>query len=83
MAKLFMLYYYLSRLFKQQMGLSIDQYIRNMRIDRAKFLMTTTQESIQDISDQLGFSNRNYFTQVFTQVTGMSPAAYRKENQHI
>lgn len=75
--------YYLSRLFKQQMGLSIDQYIRNMRIDRAKFLMTTTQESIQDISDQLGFSNRNYFTQVFTQVTGMSPAAYRKENQHI
>ncbi len=75
--------YYLSRLFKQQMGISIDQYIRNMRIERAKFLMTTSQESIQEISDELGFSNRNYFTQVFTQVTGISPAAYRKENQRI
>lgn len=75
--------YYLSRLFKQQMGMSIDQYLRNMRIERAKFLMTTTQDSIQEISDQLGFSNRNYFTQVFTQVTGVSPALYRKENQHI
>ena len=73
--------YYLSRLFKQQTGVSIDQYIRNMRIDRAKFLLSTTQESIQDISDLLGFSNRNYFTQVFTQVVGISPAVYRKENQ--
>lgn len=75
--------YYLSRVFKQQTGQSIDQYIRNMRVERAKFLMTNTQESIQEISDQLGFSNRNYFTQVFTQATGQSPAAYRKEHRRI
>ncbi len=75
--------YYLSRLFKQQMGLSIDQYIRCMRIERAKFLLVNTQESIQNISDQLGFSNRNYFTQVFTQEIGQSPAAYRKEHQRV
>ena len=75
--------YYLSRLFKQQVGMSIDQYIRTMRVERAKFLLSTTQESIQDISDQLGFSNRNYFTQIFTQTEGVSPAAYRKENQRV
>ena len=75
--------YYLSRVFKQQTCQSIDQYIRNLRIERAKFLLINTQESIQDISDQLGFSNRNYFTQVFTQITGQSPAAFRNENRRV
>ena len=75
--------YYLSRRFKSETGFSIDEYTRNVKIERAKLLLTSTQDSIQDISDALGFGGRNYFAITFRKITGIPPAAYRKKYQKL
>lgn len=75
--------YYLSRVFKKETGFSIDEYTRNARIERGKLLLADTKQSIQIIAEQLGFGNRNYFAVCFKQVTGIPPAAYRKQHQRL
>lgn len=75
--------YYLSRKFKAETGDSIGDYIKFVKIERAKMLLANTQMSIQSISDSLGFGTRNFFSETFRKIAGMPPAAYRKQNQHL
>lgn len=75
--------YYLSRLFKKETGFSIDEYARNARIERAKLLLASSKDNIQEIAEALGFNDRNYFSVTFKKITGMSPAAYRKKYQRL
>lgn len=75
--------YYLSRLFKKETGFSIDEYARNAKIERAKQMLTSSHDSIQDIAEALGFNGRNYFSVIFRRNTGMPPAAYRKKYQRL
>lgn len=75
--------YYLSRKFKAETGDSIGDYIKFARIERAKTLLTTTQMSIQSISDSLGFGTRNFFSETFRTITGIPPGAYRKKYQYL
>lgn len=70
--------YYLSKKFKEEVGISINSYIKKSRIKRASYLLLTTDMDIQDISDSLHFGNRNFFSKVFKEETGMSPAHFRK-----
>lgn len=69
--------YYLSRLFRKEMGVSIADYIKYARVERAKVLLTCTELPIQEISDKLQFCARSYFSDTFSKVTGISPAEYR------
>lgn len=75
--------YYLSRKFKAETGDSVGDYIKFAKIERAKLLLTTTQMSIQSISDSLGFGTRNFFSETFRKIAGMPPAAYRKKHQYL
>ena len=75
--------YYLSRKFKNETGVSINEYIRRARIDRAKILLATTSMSIQSISDRLCFGSRSFFADTFRKETGIPPAEYRKQNQKL
>lgn len=75
--------YYLSRLFKKETGFSIDEYARNARVERAKIMLVNSTKSIQQIAEELGFGDRNYFTVTFKKVTGIPPATYRRKNQHL
>ena len=59
---------------------SIGDYAILFRIERAKLLLETSDMSIQDISDALGFSTRSYFSQCFREVTGMTPKGYQQKN---
>lgn len=72
--------YYLTKKFRKETGVRLVDYIRNARIERAKILLTTTDISIQDISDRLHFGARTYFTKVFRQVAGTTPAEFRETN---
>ena len=74
--------YYLSRKFREEVGIGIDDYIKDKKIERAKALLTETHIPIFEISDKLSFGTRNYFSEVFKKVTGLSPLEYRKKNQH-
>lgn len=73
--------YYLTRKFKNEMGMSVNAYIRKARIHYAKVLLTTTNVSIQEISEHLHFCSRSYFADIFQKAEGISPSDYRSQNQ--
>ncbi len=72
---------YLSRTFSEEMGISISDYIRDLKIERAQDLLVNTDISILDISCQLSFSSQSHFIQIFKQQTGVTPKKYRTQNK--
>jgi AraC-like DNA-binding protein len=70
--------YSFARLFKQQTGLSPQDFIRKKRVEHASKLLYHTDWSIKQISGACGFNDRYYFTRVFARVMGVPPANYRK-----
>jgi len=75
--------YYLSRLFKKEMGHSINDAIKRTKITRAQSLLVTSGDSIQDIADRLNFCSRSFFADTFKKVTGETPADYRSRNRRV
>lgn len=71
-------YSYLCDVFKQKTGQTISSYNARIFICKAIQLMQSTDDSLTEISDALGFSNPFYFSRVFRNVVGCSPSAYRK-----
>lgn len=70
--------YYLSQKFKKELGMNVTQYISLKRIERAKMLLHSSNQSIQSISEELGFCNQSYFSEIFRSIVGMSPGEYRE-----
>lgn len=70
--------YYFSKRFKREMGVTPKEYIRDKRLDRARFLLRTTGLSIQDIGERLHFGSHSYFTEAFRKAEGISPTRYRE-----
>lgn len=69
--------YYLTHKFKAETGLCINNYIKFAKIERAKVLLKSTDQTVQEIAASLCFSTRNYFSRVFQEVTGKTPIEYR------
>ena len=57
--------YYLTHKFKEETGLSVTDYIKFAKIERAKVLLKSTDQTVQDIATALSFSTRNYFSRIF------------------
>lgn len=70
--------YYLIHDFQRFAGLSPIKYLNARRIDESKALLESTDYSISQISESIGFSSPSYFSQVFKKLVGVSPADYRK-----
>lgn len=70
--------YYFSRKFRREMGMKVSDYIRDKKLEYAKMLLTSTGKSVQEISDTLRFSSRNYFSRIFKEKVGLSPVEYRE-----
>ena len=75
--------YYFSHKFKQEIGMSISEYIRKVKIEQACILLAGTHMGIQEISDELGFTSRSYFSSSFQKESGMSPSEYRRKNSKL
>ncbi|MCR1841927.1 helix-turn-helix transcriptional regulator [Murimonas intestini] len=75
--------YYFSHKFKKELGISINDFILNEKIEQAKLLLSGTNDNIQTISDNLLFGNRSYFYACFQKQTGMSPSEYRAQNTKL
>lgn len=69
---------YLTRQFRKETGVSLSDYVKYARVERAKLLLSTTDLNIQAIADELGFTTRSYFSQCFHQVVGQTPKEYRE-----
>ena len=65
------------RLFRNHLGTSPAHYISQVRIRKASHLLLLHNRSIDEVAELTGFPNRAYFSRVFKQVTGTSPAAFR------
>ncbi|MCG8568621.1 MAG: AraC family transcriptional regulator [Spirochaetes bacterium] len=68
---------YLSRVFKEKNGVNIFYYISQLRIREACRLLKTTNFSIIEISEQVGFNNLTSFNRTFKKITNRSPRDYR------
>jgi AraC-like DNA-binding protein len=73
--------YYLSRKFKQEMGISVSGYIRIIRVERSKLMLSTTNTPIHQIADMLHFASSSHFSEAFRDVVGKTPQQYRTDNQ--
>ena len=73
--------YYLVHAFKNYKGVSPINYLINRRLVEAKHLLATTNYPISKIAASIGFSSQSYFSQVFRKETGMSPNAYRQNEE--
>lgn len=70
---------YLSKLFKREMGVNLSTYILNTRIERAKFLLRTTDKKAYEIAEAVGIYDPVYFSKIFKKVTGLKPKQYREQ----
>ena len=69
---------YFSRVFKQQLGQSFSEYLRNKRVSMAEELLIHTRQSIQDIAVSAGFGSIATFNRVFRETRGCTPSRYRE-----
>ena len=69
---------YFSQMFKKEKGLGMNNYIAMQRVERAKFVLNSSDSRLSDVAAQCGFSSLAYFGQVFKKNTGMSPGEFRK-----
>lgn len=70
---------YLSLLFKKEVGITISDYIRDMRIEEAKKLLAYSSTPISEICALLNYTDQSYFTKVFKKQTGKTPKLYREK----
>ena len=71
---------HLSRIFKQETGISVSEYIRQRKIDMAKNLLRFSDYDFADIAAMLSYSSQSHFIQHFRTQMGMTPKAYRDRN---
>ena len=69
---------HLSRVFHQETGFGLREYLVHYRIRQACDLLLNTNLSVTQIADRCGFSDSNYFGDAFKKATGLSPREYRK-----
>ena len=74
---------YLSNLFRQEVGVTLTDYINKQRIQRAAHLLTTTDQKISSVAENVGILDGNYFTKIFKRLTGMTPTEYRRKHRTV
>ena len=71
---------YLNRLFKESVGISIVNYMKEKRLRESIVLLCDYKNTINSIAESVGFSSANYYIVAFKQHYGVTPAQYRQNN---
>lgn len=69
---------YLCRVFSEETGMTVGQYVTAIKMEEAKRLMDITPKAISEIADYLGYSSQSHFQRVFKKMLGMTPGEYRE-----
>ena len=69
---------YLCQIFKSLLGCTFGEYVKQQRILRARTLLASTGQSIEEIAAACGFASPTYFATVFKSAVGMTPSAFRQ-----
>ncbi len=70
-----------SNLMKQKFGKSFNEYISSIRIEKAKELLVHTKLSIDQVSEEIGYTNPKYFFKIFKKTVLCTPLEYRNQNR--
>jgi AraC family transcriptional regulator len=71
-------YSYLSNLFSEVEGITIEQYIINQKIEKVKELMMYNEQSLSQIALQLGYSSTAHLSNQFKKITGLTPTQFKQ-----
>ena len=74
---------YISHLFKDNMGITMKEYLIRKKINTAMELLVTSNLKISEISEYLNFNNAHTFYQAFKKITSVSPMVYKKNNSEF
>ena len=69
---------YFSVLFKKETGMNFSVYLVHIRMEIAKEMLRSGNETIAAIANEVGYKDTRYFSQIFTKTVGVKPALYRK-----
>lgn len=72
---------YFAHTFKDEFGISPKRYLLNVRIEAAKDLLSNTDQKINDIAKEIGFSSQQRFNDIFRKYEGLTPLHYRKQEK--
>ena len=69
---------YISKKFNKLVGVNLNTYINKMRVEVSKNYLLTSNKSISEISEMIGFVDASYYCKVFNQLLNMSPSEFRR-----
>jgi AraC family transcriptional regulator len=70
---------HLARAFKQHLGCSVGEYVRQSRVSRARCLLTASSLSLAEIAAECGFADQPHFSREFKRLVGVTPRRFRRE----
>ncbi|WP_313893452.1 response regulator [Psychrobacillus sp.] len=70
---------YISKMFKEKLGINYIDFLTECRIEKAKRLLNDPERSLKEITFEIGYHEPNYFSKVFKKMCGVSPKEYRKK----
>ena len=71
---------YVCHIFKRHMGITLSDYIKNVRLDHVAYYLKTTEYSLKEICDLVGIESLSYANKIFKEKYKTTPIAYRKNN---
>jgi YesN/AraC family two-component response regulator len=75
---------YISKIFRQQMGVSPAEYLARLRIEKAKTLLDTRQDLlIREVALLVGYNDPYYFLRAFKKITGLWPSQYQEKGMSL
>ena len=69
--------FYFSRLFKEKTGVTYTEYLIELRLEKSKMLLLTTEDTVASIAKRVGYAETNSFSRLFKSRVGVSPSQYR------
>ena len=70
--------FYMTKVFKEQCGTTISNYVLQLRITKAKELLRFSNMNVESVGMECGFLDANYFTRAFKKIEGVTPGQYRR-----
>lgn len=74
---------YACTVFKSETGQTLNQYLTEYRIERAKDLLSDPRNNISEVASRVGYNDSNYFGKAFKKYTGLSPSDYRENRNQL
>lgn len=70
---------YFNRLIKKKTGMTYSAYVQQIRLEKAEHLLISSEKTIEEIAENVGYNNKGYFYKIFQEKYGMTPSKFRKD----